>query len=54
MEEGKTVQWKTVVRNFYPDLKQDVDEAGRTGKEVDIQDEVTDEICDNCGRQYGD
>lgn len=48
--EGGTVQWKTVVRNFYPDLKTDVDAAQRELEKVDIQDEVTDVICDNCGR----
>ena len=48
--EAGTVQWKTVVRNFYPDLKHDVDEAEKELEKVDIQDEVTDVICDNCGR----
>ena len=49
VEEG-TVQWKTVVRNFYPDLKRDIDEAEKELEKVDIQDEVTDEICEVCGR----
>ncbi|MDO4308791.1 MAG: type I DNA topoisomerase [Eubacteriales bacterium] len=48
--EAGTVQWKTVVRNFYPDLKRDVDEAERELEKVDIQDEVTDVLCDVCGR----
>ena len=48
--EAGTVQWKTVVRNFYPDLKADVDAAQKELEKVDIQDEVTDVICDNCGR----
>ena len=48
--EAGTVQWKTVVRNFYPDLKKDVDEAERELEKVDIQDEVTDVLCDVCGR----
>ncbi|MDO4340848.1 MAG: type I DNA topoisomerase [Eubacteriales bacterium] len=48
--EAGTVQWKTVVRNFYPDLKRDVDEAEKKLEKVDIQDEVTDVICDVCGR----
>ena len=48
--EAGTVQWKTVVRNFYPDLKKDVDEAEKELEKVDIQDEVTDVICDSCGR----
>lgn len=48
--EAGTVQWKTVVRNFYPDLKHDVDEAEKELEKVDIQDEVTDIVCENCGR----
>lgn len=48
--EAGSVQWKTVVRNFYPDLKRDVDEAEKELEKVDIQDEVTDVICDACGR----
>lgn len=48
--EAGTVQWKTVVRNFYPDLKKDVDEAEKELEKVDIQDEVTDVLCDVCGR----
>ena len=45
-----TVKWKTVVSNFYPDLKRDVDEAEKELEKVEIQDEVTDVVCDNCGR----
>ena len=48
--EAGTVQWKTVVRNFYPDLKKDVDAAEQDLEKVDIQDEVTDVVCDLCGR----
>ena len=47
--EGK-VQWKTVVRNFYPDLKRAVDAAEKELEKVKIEDEVTDVICENCGR----
>lgn len=45
-----TVMWKTVIRNFYPDLKKDVDEASRELEKVKIEDEVTDVICEECGR----
>ena len=48
--EAGTVAWKTVVRNFYPDLKKDVDAAEQELEKVDIHDEVTDVICENCGR----
>ena len=47
--EGK-VNWKTVVENFYPDLKEAIDKAENELEKVTIQDEVTDEICPECGR----
>ncbi|MCI5649421.1 MAG: type I DNA topoisomerase [Fusicatenibacter sp.] len=45
-----TVQWKTVVRNFWPDLYSAVQEAEKELAEVKVEDEVTDVICENCGR----
>ena len=48
--EAGTVQWKTVVRNFYPDLETSVKEAEEELEKVDIQDEITDVICESCGR----
>lgn len=44
------VQWKTVIRNFYPDLNEAVETAERELQEVKIEDEVTDVICEQCGR----
>lgn len=49
VEEG-TVDWKTIIRNFYPDLEEAVQAAEKDLAKVDIADEVTDEICDLCGR----
>lgn len=49
VEEGK-VGWKTVVSNFYPDLDEAVINAEKELSKVKIEDEVTDEICENCGR----
>lgn len=46
-----TVNWKTVVSNFYPDLDEAVQTAERELKEVDIADEVSDEVCELCGKQ---
>ena len=46
-----TVPWKTVVSNFYPDLAEAVAVAEKDVAEVKIADEVSDEVCDNCGRQ---
>ena len=45
-----SVQWKTVVRNFYPDLEEAVKTAEKELESVTIADEVSDEICENCGR----
>ncbi len=45
-----TVKWKTVVRNFWPDLKEAVSQAEKDLEKVVIADEETDEICENCGR----
>ena len=45
------VAWKTVVSNFYPDLEEAVEAAEKEVAEVKIADEVSDEVCDNCGRQ---
>ena len=44
VEEG-CVNYKTVVRNFYPDLEEAVQTA-----EKELEDEVSDVICDQCGR----
>jgi DNA topoisomerase-1 len=49
VEEGK-VEWKSIIRNFYPDLSELVKKAESNLDKVNIQDEVTDVICDNCGR----
>ncbi len=45
-----TVKWKTVVSNFYPDLDIAVNEAEKALEKVKIQDEVSEEVCDVCGR----
>ena len=45
-----SIQWKTVVSNFYPDLDEAVKNAEKELEEVKIEDEVTDIPCDVCGR----
>ena len=47
--EGK-VEWKTVLKNFWPDLDEAVKAAEKELEDVKIEDEVTDVICENCGR----
>lgn len=49
VEDG-SVYWKTVVRNFYPDLDEAVNKAKDSLEEVKIEDEKTDIICEECGR----
>lgn len=49
VEEGK-VEWKVVIRNFYPDLDEAVKVAEKELESVKIEDEVTDVICEECGR----
>ena len=49
VEEGK-VEWKEVIRNFYPDLDEAVRTAEKELESVKIEDEVTDVICEECGR----
>ena len=44
------VKWKTVVRNFYPDLEAAVNNAEKELENVKIADEETDVICEECGR----
>jgi len=45
-----SVRWKTIVENFYPDLDEAVKTAEKTLESVKIADEVSDVICDVCGR----
>lgn len=49
VEEG-AVEWKSVIRNFYPDLEEAVETAEKELETVKIEDEVTDVICEECGR----
>ena len=47
--EGK-VEWKSVISNFYPDLDAAVQQAEKELESVKIEDEVTDVVCEECGR----
>ena len=47
--EGK-VNWRTIIENFYPDLEEAVEKAEEEQEQVKIEDEVTDVVCDQCGR----
>ena len=49
--EMGTVKWKTIIENFYPDLEEAVKNAEKDLEKVTIADEVSEEVCDLCGRQ---
>lgn len=49
VEEGK-VEWKSIIRNFYPDLEESVKKAQKELASVKIADEETDIKCEKCGR----
>lgn len=50
VEEGD-VEWKSIIANFYPDLDEAVKNAQSQLEQVEIADEVSDEVCELCGRQ---
>lgn len=47
--EGK-VEWKSIISNFYPDLQEAIELAEQELTKVKIEDEATDVICEECGR----
>ena len=49
VEDGN-VNWKVIVSNFYPDLEEAVNNAEKNLEKVQIAEEVTDVICEECGR----
>lgn len=50
VENGK-MQWKDIIRNFYPDLEKQVKTAEEELEKIEIADEESDEICEECGRR---
>jgi DNA topoisomerase-1 len=49
--ESGDVFWKTIVRNFYPDLEESLKNAESELENIKIEDEVSDVVCELCGRQ---
>lgn len=47
--DGK-INWKTIIENVYPDIEEAVKQAEKELESVTIEDEVTDVICEECGR----
>ena len=49
IEEGD-LDWKVVIRNFYPDLENAIDNASKELQDIQIEDEKSDVECELCGR----
>jgi DNA topoisomerase-1 len=49
VEEG-TEDWVKVLANFYESFEKRLEVAEEEMKEIEIQDEVSDELCEKCGR----
>lgn len=45
------VKWKTIVENFYPDLEEAVEKTEKELDKIQIADEETDVVCEQCGRK---
>ena len=52
VESGEE-NWKKVLRDFYQDFSQEMNQAEKDldGTRIKVPDEVSDEVCDVCGRQ---
>ena len=52
VEEGKKY-WKDLLRQFYSGFKAELDQAERDldGERIKVPDELSDEVCDVCGKQ---
>ena len=48
--ETGDIGWKVIIRNFYPDLAESVANAHNELESIKIEDEVSEEVCDLCGR----
>lgn len=46
-----TIEWKTVIRNFYLDLIESVSKAEKVLEKIELHDEETDVECELCGRK---
>ena len=49
VEEGK-IPWKDILRDFYYPFEEKIKEAAENIGEIEVRDEETDILCENCGR----
>lgn len=50
VEDGD-IQWKNVIRKFYPPFKDNLEKAQSNIEKIKIKDEESDIVCDKCGRK---
>ncbi|MBR6786325.1 MAG: type I DNA topoisomerase [Clostridia bacterium] len=50
IEEGN-VEWKQVLRDFYPSFSEMLEEAEKAVEKIELREEPSDEVCDKCGAQ---
>jgi len=48
--EAGELEWKEVIREFYQPFSQVLQKAEEEIGEIEIEDEVTDKVCEKCGR----
>ncbi|WP_130863494.1 type I DNA topoisomerase [Bacilliculturomica massiliensis] len=48
--EVKNVDWKSIVEDFYGPLEKELEVADKAIEKVKIEDELTDEVCELCGK----
>lgn len=51
VEEGN-LYWKNVLREFYAGFEKELEQADQEISKIKIEDEVSDEVCDKCGRNF--
>ncbi len=49
VEDGE-LDWVTVLKQFYPQFEQDLEQAHKNIEKIEIKDKVSDVICEKCGR----
>lgn len=48
--EIKSLDWKEIVRDFYATLKDELEIADKAIEKVEVEDQLTDEVCELCGK----
>lgn len=49
--EDSQIEWKSIIRKFYSGFKNDLDKAKIEIENIKVEDELSDEFCEKCGRQ---